>query len=200
MLERARQRRPIGSNVGFTLADAAAYAYEREAADLLFSRFGVMFFAEPVRAFGHMRQALGHDARLLFGCWRTPRENPWLMVPLHAAYRHVPLLPERRPEDPGPFAFANEERVRLILASAGFESIAFEPADLSLDLAGGQGLDAAVDAALEIGPANLALEGQPAPLRAAAGESIRTALARYCAGDTVRLPAALWIVSARTGV
>jgi ubiquinone/menaquinone biosynthesis C-methylase UbiE len=196
MLERARERRSPGLPIDFALADATQYAFEPVRADLLFSRFGVMFFADPARSFAHMRQGLRSQARVAFSCWRTPRENPWLMVPLQEAYRHVPRLPETKAGDPGPFSFAQSERVQGILEQAGFRSIALEPVDLVLDLANGLGLDAAVDAALDIGPTSRALEGQPPALRAAAAESVRAALARHQVGDTVLLPCALWIVRA----
>jgi ubiquinone/menaquinone biosynthesis C-methylase UbiE len=197
MLERARQLVPKDLPVDFVLADATVYPFEHGRADLLCSRFGVMFFADPVRSFVNMRRGLRRGARLGFACWREPRRNSWTMLPLEEAYRHVPRLPEVGPEDPGPFSFASERRVRSILERAGFGAIELEPIDLSFDLALGHGLDAAVDTALHIGPTSRALDGQPAALRVAAAESIRAALARYQAGGTVPLPGAVWIVSAR---
>ena len=196
MLQRARELAPVGLPVEFALADATVYSFEAGRADLLCSRFGVMFFADPVRSFGNMRRGLRAGARLAFACWRPARENPWLMVPLQEAYRHVPRLPEIGPEDPGPFSFADERRVRAILESAGFSAIRLEPVDLLLDLATGGGLEAAVGTAVGMGPASRALDGQPPALRAAAEVSIRTALARHQVGDCVPLAAALWVVTA----
>jgi hypothetical protein len=134
--------------------------------------------------------------RLTFACWREPRDNSWLMVALQAVYRHVPKLPQLGPEDPGPFSFASEERVRRILDEAGFSSIALERCNLSLDIAIGRGLEAAVEAALEVGPASRGLEGQPADIRAAATNSIREALAPLARGQAVPLAASIWIVTA----
>jgi len=196
MLERARQLAPRGLPVDFVLADATVYPFEPGRADLLFSRFGVMFFAEPARSFAHMREGLRTGARAVFACWRQPRENPWLLLPLQEVYRYVPPLPEVGPEDPGPFSFAVERRVRGILERAGFGAIKLDPVDLAMDLAAGGGLDAAVDTALGIGPASRALDGQPPALRAAAAESIRAALAPHQVGDRVPLPGAIWIVTA----
>lgn len=196
MLQRARQLAPKGLPVEFVLADATVHPFEPDGADLLCSRFGVMFFADPARSFANMRRGLRAGARVAFSCWRQPRENPWAMLPLHEAYRHVPRLPEVGPEDPGPFSFANEHRVRAILERAGFAAVRLEAIDLRLDLANGGGLDAAVDTALGIGPASRALDGQPPELRRAAAESIRSALARHQEGDSVLLPAAVWIVTA----
>jgi SAM-dependent methyltransferase len=197
MLERARQLAPAGLPLDFALGDATVYPFEPGRADLLCSRFGVMFFTDPVRSFVNMRRGLRPGARLVFACWREPRRNPWMMLPLQQAYRHVPRLPEPGPEDPGPFSFASEPRVRGILERAGFGAIELERIDLSFDLALGQGLDVAVDTALHIGPASRALDGQPPALRAAAAASIREALACHEAHGTVALPGAIWIVSAR---
>jgi ubiquinone/menaquinone biosynthesis C-methylase UbiE len=196
MLARARQITPAGMPVEFALADATVYPFEPAAFDLLVSRFGVMFFAEPVLSFANLRKALRPSARLAFACWRAPRENPFFMAPLEAVYKHVPKLPQLGPDDPGPFAFASEARVHRILSEAGFSDIKMERCDLSLDIAVGRGLDAAVQSALEIGPASRALDGQPAEARAAATHSIREALAAFADGQTVPLPASIWIVTA----
>lgn len=196
MLERARRRRPADLPADFALADATTHAFERGRCDLLFSRFGVMFFAEPVRAFANLRRGLRAGARSSFACWRAPRDNPWLMLPLQETYRHVPRLPEVPPGGPGPFAFADAASVRGILEASGYTNIACEAVDTALDLANGRGLEAAVDAAMDIGPASRALEGQPAAARAAARASIREALAPHETGGSIALPAGFWIVTA----
>ena len=197
MLARARASAPKELAVDFVQADATVYPFDPASFDLLASRFGVMFFADPVLSFSNMRKALRPSGRLAFACWREPRENPWMMVPLQAVYNHAPKLPQQGPEDPGPFAFASEERVHRILGAAGFTGIAMEPRPLSLDIAIGRGLDAAVQGALEIGPTSRALEGQPADVRAAATNSIREILAPLAKGNAVALPGSIWIVTAR---
>jgi SAM-dependent methyltransferase len=197
MLARARASAPKELPVDFVLADATVYPFDPASFDLLASRFGVMFFADPVLSFSNMHRALRPSGRLAFACWREPRENPWMMTPLQAVYKHVAKLPPQGPEDPGPFAFASEERVRRILGAAGFTGIAMEACPLSLDIAIGRGLDAAVQAALEIGPTSRALEGQPADVRAAATNSIREILAPLAKGNAVALPGSIWIVTAR---
>jgi ubiquinone/menaquinone biosynthesis C-methylase UbiE len=196
MLARARELLPRGLPLEFALGDATVYPFTPGRADLLCSRFGVMFFADPVRSFTNMRRGLRRGARVAFACWREPRENPWLMVPLQEAYRHVPRLPEVGPEDPGAFSFAAERRVRDILQRAGFDAIRLEPVDLSLDLAGGAGLEAAVNTAAGIGPTSRALEGQSAAVQAAALAAIRAALAAHQVGARVPLAGAIWIVTA----
>ena len=189
MLERARQSAPKDLPIDFVLADATVYPFEPASFDVLASRFGVMFFADPALSFANMRKALRPSGRLAFACWREPRENPFFMAPLQAAYKHVPKLPQQGPEDPGPFAFASEARVRRILDEAGFTDVQMEPCPLLLDAAIGRGLDGAVQGALEIGPVSRALEGQPEELRKAAAASIREALTPFAKGDAVLLPA-----------
>jgi SAM-dependent methyltransferase len=196
MLARARQIVPTGLPVDLVLADATVYPFVSASFDLVVSRFGVMFFAQPALSFANLRRALRPSGRLTFACWREPRDNPWLMAPLQAVYKHAPKLPQLGPDDPGPFSFASEARVVRILSEAGFSGIAMERCDLSLDIAVGSGLDAAVEAALEIGPAARALEGQPPDVRAAATNSIRETLAPFARGQAVPLGASIWIVTA----
>jgi SAM-dependent methyltransferase len=196
MLARARQNAPAEMPVEFVLADATVYPFDQASFDLLVSRFGVMFFAQPALSFANLRKALRPSGRLAFACWREPRDNPWLMMPLQAVYKHVPKLPQLGPEDPGPFAFASEARVTRILGEAGFSGIKMEQCDLSLDVAIGRGLEAAVESALEIGPASRALQDQPPDIRAAATHSIREVLAPFAKGQAVPLPGSIWLVTA----
>jgi SAM-dependent methyltransferase len=197
MLAQARQRAPNDLPLDFVLADATVYPFDPASFDLLASRFGVMFFADPVASFSNLRRALKPAGRLAFVCWREPRENPWAMTPLQAVYKHVPKMPPVGPEEPGPFAFAFEERVMRILKGAGFADVAMEPHNLSLDVAIGGGLDAAVEGALQIGPASRALQGHPAEIVEAAKSSIREALQPFVSGQSVLLPGSIWIVTAR---
>ena len=196
MLARARQIAPQGLPVEFVLADATVHPFEPASFDLLISRFGVMFFAEPVGSFANLRKALKVSGRLAFACWREPRENPFFMAPLQAVYKHAPKLPQLGPEDPGPFSFASEQRVGRILNEAGFSEIKMEPCNLALDLAVGRGLDAAIQSALEIGPAARALAEQPEEIVAAATKSVREALSPFARGQAVPLGASIWIVTA----
>jgi SAM-dependent methyltransferase len=197
MLARAREVTPAGAPVEFVLADATIHSFAPENFDLLASRFGVMFFADPALSFANMRKAMRRSGRLAFACWREPRQNPFFMTPLQAVYQHVPKMPQVGPEDPGPFSFASEVRVQRVLTAAGFSGIAMEPCDLALDVAVGGGLDAAVRGALEIGPSARALADQPPEVVAAATQSIREALTPFLKGQTVPLDAAIWIVTAK---
>lgn len=197
MLAQARDAAPSGLPIEFTLADATVHRFAPAHFDVLVSRFGVMFFADPVASFTNLRRALKPSGRLVFACWREPKENPWMMAPLQAVYQHVPKLPQQPPDDPGPFSFSSEERVTRILTEAGFREIALETCALSLDIASGQGLEAAVRSAFEIGPASRALEGHPPEIREAARQSVRNALAPYQRDNHVALAGSIWLVTAR---
>ena len=195
MLSYARECAPKDLSLDFVLADATVHPFDPASFDLLVSRFGVMFFADPVVSFMNLRRALKSSGRLAFVCWREPRENPWMMVPLQAVYKHVPKMPPVGPEDPGPFSFASEERVTRILGGAGFAGVTLERHDIAMDIAVGGGLDAAVEGALGIGPANLALQGHPAEVREAARKTVREALQPFVRGQSVPLPGSMWIVT-----
>ena len=197
MLARARQSAPKDLSIDFVLADATVYPFEPASFDVLASRFGVMFFADPALSFANMRKALRPSGRLAFACWREPRENPFFMAPLRPPTSTCRSCRSRGRKIPG--------RLRLPRrrASAGFSTrqalrgVEMEPCPLLLDAAIGRGLDGAVQGALEIGPVSRALDGQPEELRKAAAASIREALTPFAKGDAVLLPASVWVVTAR---
>ncbi len=197
MLDLARRLAPPGARAEFVEADATTHVFAKRHFDLLCSRHGVMFFDDPARAFANLREALKPGGRAMFSCFRTPRDNPWAMVPVEAAYAHVPRPTKPGPEDPGAFSFADPARVRRILGGAGFAEIALEPHDLTFDIAAGGGLDAAVGNMLEIGPASRAVANASAATREKVAAAVRDALAPYAKGKTVKLAAAIWIVTAK---
>jgi ubiquinone/menaquinone biosynthesis C-methylase UbiE len=199
MVDYAREHAPRDLNAEFVQGDATVHPFQHGSADLLFSRFGVMFFADPTVSFTNLRKAIKPSGRLVFACLREPSANGWMMIPLQAVYQHVPEMPQLGPEDPGPFSFGSEERVRRILSGAGFSTIQLKRYDLALDITLGRGLDGAADAAIAFSPANRALNGQPDGVRAAATQSVRDALAKYEKDGKIPLPASIWIVSARPG-
>src|SRR6201995_5730905 len=116
-------------------------------------RVGVLYFAEPVRAFLNIRNALRSEGRVAFAAWRDLRDNPWALEPLQAAYDHVPKLPGLRPHAPDDFAFASQDWLEHVLSEAGLRRIRLERCDLMLDIGAGQGLDSAAQTVLAIGPA-----------------------------------------------
>jgi len=199
MLDRARERmRAAGATqVILEQADAQAHPLPPGTFDVVFSRFGVMFFVDPTAAFANLRAALRPGGRLAFVCWQAFQQNPWIAVPVMAAAAHVALPPPAAPDAPGPFAFADDQRLRTILTGAGFAEIAVEPLYESLTIAGSGGLEAAVEFALAgVGPLAAALRDAGPAVIAAVRASVREALAPYVTGDSVRMPSAAWVVSA----
>jgi len=201
MLERAvRAARAAGvANACFENADAQTYALPVEAFDILYSRFGVMFFTDPVAAFTNLCKALVPTGRLMFVCWRAAHENPWMMVPLMAAAQHIPLPAPPAPDAPGPFAFADADRIRAILFEAGFTDVEIEKIDLKLLVGGGGDVDQAVDFLLQMGPAAAALREAGGEARPAVARAVSEAIRPYTTNEGVCMDAAAWLVSARRG-
>jgi SAM-dependent methyltransferase len=183
-------------NAEFIQADAQTQAFEPGRFDVVFSRFGVMFFDDPVAAFRNLRGALKPGGRLAFCCWRPPAENPWLALPMQVTQHLLPPLPPADPTAPGPFAFADGQRVRRILEDAGFKDIAVDPLNL---MAGADSLEDSVFMSLRIGQLGAALRqsGADDELKRKAEAALREALAPHVANGVVRLAAAAWVVSAR---
>lgn len=201
MLERARQRaKETGvSNATFVEADAQVYAFAPASFDAMISRFGVMFFVDPTKAFTNIRQALKPGARLSFVCWRPMAENPWVTLPIGAAAQHIELPKPPDPFAPGPFAFADAERTRGILSNAGFTAIKTDKYDLRYPIGNTADFEKAVDFTLEIGPVSALLIDKPDALRQAVRGSIRAALEPHRTPEGVVLDSAAWLVSARNG-
>jgi SAM-dependent methyltransferase len=198
MLARARQRAKGLAHVRFENADAQTHRFAR-GFDLAFSRFGVMFFADPVAAFANLRGALRARGRLAFVCWQALDRNPWLQVPLRALAGIVALPAPPPPGAPGPFAFADPERVRGILGRAGFAAVELAPLCGDLALGAGGGLERAVGFAMEMGPASALLREAGAEARERARDAIRAALEPFATPDGVRAEYAAWAVTAREG-
>lgn len=201
MLERARARAAaagLGARIEWQCADAQTARFADAGFDCVYSRFGVMFFADPPAAFTNLRRALRPGGRLAFVCWQARERNPWMTVPALAAMQHVAFPPPPPPEAPGPFAFADPERVRGILAKAGFAELAIEPHEVAMQLGAGN-VEDALELFLVIGPVGQALrEAQAGPeVRARVEEALRTVFERFRTPHGVEAPAAAWIVTAR---
>jgi SAM-dependent methyltransferase len=179
-------------------ADAQVFPFEPASFDAAFSRFGVMFFADPIAAFVNIRRSLKPKGRLAFVCWRALEENPLDLLPLRAASAHLPPqftadLAAFDPEAPGPFGFANPDRVRRILEDAGFVEIEITAHDAQV---GSGDLDAMLAVCSRVGALGKILRENP-ELRATALPVVRSALSAYDTPDGVRLKAATWVVTAR---
>ena len=198
MLDAARERIDSAGvgNVTLLLADAQVHAFPPAAFDLLTSRLGVMFFADPVAAFGNLIGALKPGGRLCMAVWAPMAENLHWKIPFDIAVKHLGPPAPTSPHAPGPHAFGDRAYLRGILDAAGFAEVAIEPrhfhvhGDTPAAMAEHAGLFGAVQRLMEEKQADDAA-------RQAIIKETETAFAAYAGADGVRLPATFLLVTAR---
>jgi SAM-dependent methyltransferase len=179
----------------FILADAQDHPFEASSVETIVSRFGVMFFDDPARAFANLRRAAKAGGRLRFVAWRGAEENPFMRTAERAA---APLLPDlpvlRRPDAPGQFAFADAKRIRVILEENGWDGIDIRPLDIECTLS-----EEDLNHYLRLmGPVGRILQEVDARTRAEVFEAVRAAFDPFVHAGEVRYTAACWLVDART--
>lgn len=203
MLEVARRR--VGaaglSPVEFAQVDVQTHRFEPHRFDLALSRFGVMFFSDPVAAFTNLRSALRPGGRLAFVCWTDLGTNPFFCLPLEVAVRRLgPEEEERSPRAPGPFAFSEADYVHEILAAARFQDIRIDRVEAAIETPTGPDEEAAF--ACNIGPAARLVRERsgddPEAAIAALQPEIAAALARFATADGMRIPAIVSMVTAHS--
>ncbi|HLG48550.1 MAG TPA: methyltransferase domain-containing protein [Reyranella sp.] len=182
-------------NATFEVGDATTFPFQAGSVDLVFSRFGVMFFGDPVAAFANIRRALKPSGRLVFICWRTPKENPWAGVPMRAADPYLPPIERPGPEEPGQYSFGDRARVERILREAGFTAPSFEPVDQMLHQ--GKDIPDVLQRISDFGPLARRFKDSTPEQIAKAKEAIGEALKPYATPDGVKLAGACWLVRAK---
>ncbi len=196
MLEVGRAR--LGAldldNVTFENKDAAMYRFQGEAFDRVFSRFGVMFFIDPVSAFRNIRDGLKSGGRIAFVCWQAADRNPWISIPLHVALRHLPAPPPSNPEAPGPMAFSNPDRIRNILSGAGFTELTIDTLETKIPVAAD--VPASVQKLLEVGPVSRLLREVSDDVTERIANDLFDAISGFQTDGGVMIDSATWIVSA----
>jgi SAM-dependent methyltransferase len=189
---RARAERE-GSPASFIRANAQTHAFEPAAFDMIISRFGVMFFDDPVGAFANLRGAARDGAELRFIAWRGGADNPFMTTAAGAAAPLLLNLPVRRPDAPGQFAFADRRRVSSILEESGWAEIDIQPIDVACTLPEKE----LIGYVTRLGPLGLVLQEQDDRTRAEVIEAVRAAFDPFVHGAEVRFTAACWMVSGR---
>jgi len=187
-IERARRE---GSTARFVCDDAQTYVFEPDSMDMFISRFGVMFFEQPVTAFANLRRAARNDASLCFIAWRSAEENPYMTTAERVAAAVIDL-PARQP-GPGQFAFADWERTASLLSDGGWPQIDIQPLDVTCTFPE----SALVSYFTRLGPVGVALQQAGEATLARVAAAVRPAFDPYVHGDEVRYNAACWIIRAR---
>jgi SAM-dependent methyltransferase len=193
MVEAARARAAReGARASFVRADAQDHAFEPAAFDAVVSRFGVMFFEDPVRAFTNLRRAAKEGARLRFIVWRDLAQNPFMTTAERAAAPLLPDLPERRPDAPGQFALSDSDRVRRLLEESGWAGIDIRPVDAPCVLPETE----LAPYFSRFGPVGIALRDADERTRARVVDTVRAAFDPFVHGTEVRFTAACWQIDA----
>ena len=179
-------------NVSFVHGDAQVYPFTPSSFDAAFSRFGVMFFADPVAAFANVRRALRPGGRLAFVCWRRLAENELDAAPIRAASRYVPRSLLAAAEKASHFSFADPIFLRQMLTVAGYVGIEVRRHDAKVrsgDLA------SMVEVCSRVGSLGALLREHP-EFRSDAVTALESALAALDGPDGPALRAAIWVVTA----
>lgn len=195
MLERARvtaAREGIG-NVTFDHTDAQVHPFEPAAFDVAVSRFGVMFFGDPVEAFTNIGRALRPGGRLAFICAADVGGNEWIQA-MSVLRDHLPLGEFGAPGGPGMFSLADPDRIRTVLSSAGFVDVS----PVGVEAYGDWGRDAedAADFLLDSGPGRHLTDQVDQETRGAAREALVNRLRDHEERGAVRLRSTAWLVTA----
>lgn len=201
LVGRAQERaQALGLPVEFRLADASRPLFAPHSFDLLYSRFGVMFFDDPAAAFAELRKALKPGGRLAFACWQAPAENDWYVLPLKAI-RGIVEQDAVDTDAPGPFAFSDPQRVRRVLGEAGFEAVELQAFEAPFYYGRGDSREAMTEDALSqvfrVGPVARLLAAQTDEVRERATLAIREALSEIATGQGIAVGGATWVVTAR---
>jgi SAM-dependent methyltransferase len=196
-VERARERIAAGGarNAKVILADVSTHGFVAKQFDLVFSRFGVMFFADPIATFARLRAAMKPGGRLVCAVFRAPERNPWQTAPPTAVRQFLPPAPPAGPDEPGQFAWADPARIRRILEGAGFQNLELTPHDPNMRLGGSA--EEATAFAMTLGPATRGLAEASDQTREAVRAGLLAFFQRQAGPEGVVLPGAIWIVKAR---
>ena len=197
LVEAARRRVAEArvDNAAFVLADAQRFAFEPEAFDLMISRFGVMFFDDPVAAFANLRRAARPSAGLALIAWRGPADNTFMTTAEQAAASLLPPSPPPVANAPGQFAFADADRVRGILEASGWRDIAIRALDVPCVLPE----DDLLTYTTRLGPIGMKLPDLDAETRQKVIAALGEAFAPYVTDGVARFDAACWLIEARNG-
>jgi SAM-dependent methyltransferase len=197
MLAYARRRAEQAqtASVSFRRGDAQVYPLPPASFDAAVSRFGVMFFDDPVAAFANIGRALRPGGRIAFTCWRDLTVNDWLMVPAGAALQYVPMPDLGQPGAPGPFSLADPERVDQVLRGAAFAQVALEEVVRPMPM--GSSVDDVLAFMRGTEMAQVLMAGVDPGTAEQAWAAIKEALQAHAEPGGITLAGTAWLVTAR---
>ena len=182
-------------NVEFLKADAQVHPFQEAGFDAVISRFGVMFFDDPEAAFANLGRAVRPGGRLVIVCPNDPMQSEWVAVAFAAAAPHVGLPDLGPPDAPGPFAFADGNRLERTIRAGGFHDVTLEAIDRPIRI--GDNVDDVADFITSLPEGQQLLAGKPDDKVAAAVDALREGFAPYAGPDGVIVNDAAWLASAR---
>jgi SAM-dependent methyltransferase len=197
MLQPARRRVAATGldNIALLEADAQMHAFDAGSFDAVISRFGTMFFEDPEAAFANLARALRPGGRLAFVAWQDPLSSEWIALALGAAVAHLGRAPELgTPGAPGPWAFADGDRLTRLVTEGGFRDVRLETVTRPQRI--GDDVDDAVGFILSLPESQQLFAGAPEDTVTAAVAAIRAAFAPYAGAEGVVLDGTAWLVSA----
>lgn len=181
-------------NVSFIVADAQVHQFDSPF-DLVFSRFGVMFFADPPAAFANIHAALKSTGRLAFICWQSPMQNTWMTIPMQAMGPFLPPSPPPDPNGPGSFSLANGVALRSLIEGAGFSSVSINASEAKVSL--GANVDEAAEFMFQVSPGISDTDRSDSARVEKMLTAIKDALTPFDGPNGVELDSATWIVTAQ---
>jgi ubiquinone/menaquinone biosynthesis C-methylase UbiE len=198
-VEKARERIATAGvhQAEIMLCDVSTHTFPANSFDLVFSRFGVMFFADPVATFAKIRKAMKSDGRLALAVFRTPQENKWATAALAAVRHLLPPITPLGPEEPGQFSWADPARVHRILEGAGFKEVSLTPHEPAMPLAGPGGAAEAASFMFRVGPVLRATKDASEEQRQAVRSALETFFRSQDGPHGIVLQGAIWIVRAQ---
>lgn len=181
--------------VEFLCADVQVHDLGEQRFDGAYSRFGVMFFEDPVAAFSNVRRVLRPGAPLVFACWQTVFDNEWMLLPGAATMSVLGELPLPGPDQPGPFSLGDPTKLEAVLGDAGFAAVDVEPHRDAVVLSA-DAVDAQVELTSQIMWSREALRATDESSRARVREAMEAAFAERVEDGELRLSRGFHVVRA----
>ena len=181
-------------NINFIQADAQNHQFSDLNFDAVFSRFGIMFFEDPISAFKNIKKSLSCNGRLTFVCWSKREDNDWINLSSNVASQFLELPPKANPKEPGPFAFEDYFYIEEILTKSGWKNIKIKAYKQNIVI--GKTLDYAADFLSRMGPMSVPFENANEQTKEKVISALKECYSQYFTAKGVEFHFSSWIVSA----